>query len=437
MSKDHQHKSISVYFDTLGCAKNSVDSDKMQETLNDNGVYVTDNIHAADCIVVNTCAFIEAATQESIDTILEYKKFYPQKKIICAGCLVSRYKKDLKNSLTEVDKFLSCKEEYNIFETICDLYNINNTAKITQEDKHQKTFSYVKISEGCNNHCAYCTIPKIRGKLISSPYLDIKSDVSKEIDKGAKEIILVAQDCGVWGSDLPDKHNLSWLLNNLTKDFKNTKFRILYVYPKNIDDKLLFTIAKNNNIIEYLDIPMQHANKDILLSMNRTGDANSYLSLIKKIRTLMPNCTIRSTFIVGYPGETESQFDQLKKFIEQAKLDYAGIFEYSKEEGTKASRLKNQIKPAIKNGRYNELRDIADSISLETIDKKINNVYEVLIEGIEDNRVFGRAQFQAPDVDGIVYLKDISEFSKEIYPGKQINVKIVDTELYDLVGVVI
>lgn len=432
-------KMINVYFDTLGCAKNLTDTNKMLEILSSKNICIVNNVENSDVIIVNTCAFIEAAAQESINTILEYKKFYSDKKIIVTGCLVSRYKNDLINSLNEADDFLACEKESEIYNTIKKFfpnYNYGNTVVNKSTDKYiiNKTFAYVKISEGCNKFCSYCMIPYIRGRYFSIPYEQIKNDIEKYTNSGIKEIILVAQDCGVWGSDFQTKLSLSWLLDKLANDFNNIYFRILYIQPDEINSQLLNTIKKHDNIINYLDIPLQHSNKDILKRMNRKGSTKQFLSLISTIRKIIPNCTLRTTLMCGFPGETEENFDELMSFINLANLDYVGVFKYSDEEGTKASKLNDQIPENIKDKRLNLLVELIDNISLQKLEEKVGKKVSILIEGIEENRVYGRASFQAPDVDGYVYIENVSSFSDNIYIGKEIKVEIINTELYDLVG---
>lgn len=422
----------SIYFDTLGCAKNLCDTSKMEDALVHAGYQITSDVETSSAIVLNTCAFIEAACQESIDTFFEYRNYYIDKPIIVVGCLPSRYGNDLKYALKEADAFLSCSEEEKLPEVLSSL-GINSVSQIQIKSSSDLSYAYVKISEGCNNCCSYCMIPKIRGRYKSCSYDEIVKDCKKAINAGAKEVILVAQDCGAWGSDTGS--NLAWLLNNLSDEFPHTMFRTLYIQPKAINQELLDIIASKNNISKYLDIPMQHCSSKLLKSMNRSGNAQTYLELIRSIRKTIPQCTLRTTFIVGFPGETDQDFDDLCSFVQEANFDYAGCFEYSNEEGSASSKLPNQISRDIKFSRTNVLREILDNISLNKINDKIGSEFLITIEGFEDDRYYGRAPFQAPDVDGVVY---ISEFcnTEKISIGDTLNVKIQDTEGYDLVGVV-
>ncbi|MDO5329533.1 MAG: 30S ribosomal protein S12 methylthiotransferase RimO [Coriobacteriia bacterium] len=404
-----------LYFDTLGCAKNHVDTNHMIDDLSNNGYAIVDNPDVADIIILNTCAFIEAATSESIDTFFDYKNQYPEKKIVVAGCLVSRYKDDLKKSLSEADMFISCNQEENIVDILGKLNEIGN------KPEENKSYEYVKISEGCNRFCSYCTIPFIRGRYKSILYEDIARDVKKT---NAKEIVLVAQDCGAWGSDIGSK--LSYLLDKLAKDFPNKLFRVLYIQPDAIDKDLIAIFKFNKNIVNYFDVPIQHVSSRLLKSMNRKP-LNNFYDLIK---SNIPDAKLRTTIIVGYPGETEEDFEELCDFINKDYFDYVGIFKYSQEEGTKAAKLDNQVDEDTKNRRFNILRDICDSLSLGKIDKYIGTVQQIIVEGAEDDRMYGRCQFQAPDVDGVVYFP----YTKNINIGETVSVKIKDSELYDLVG---
>lgn len=430
---DNKMNPVVVYFDTLGCAKNSCDTTRMENILTENGCIITDQAELSQVIVLNTCAFIEAAAQESIDTFFEYRNFYKDKKIVVVGCLCSRYGKDLRDSLTEADAFLSCNKEDEIFNLIKDLDVKTQDTKSSQEVREFGPSRYIKISEGCDKWCSYCTIPFIRGKYRSVLYDEIKKEILECVS--AKEIVLVAQDCGVWGSDFDNDKDLSWLLENLSNDFKNLYFRTLYIQPDAIDEKLLKTMSSHDNICNYIDMPLQHCNAEILKLMNRSGSAKEFLSKIELIRSTIPDCVLRTTFISGFPGETDEQFDELCDFLEKAQFDYAGCFEYSQEEGTKASKLPNQIDKSVKYSRCNKVREICDEISLNKITNNIGKTFKVLIEGFEEGRLYGRTQYQAPSVDGVVFISEYSD-EQNIKIGDYVNVKIVDCEAYDLVGVI-
>lgn len=432
MNSFSSSKFANIYFDTLGCAKNSCDTDKMIKDVLSFGFNVVENPEKANVIVLNTCAFIEIATQESIDTFFEYRNFYKDKKIIVVGCLPSRYGSDLEKSLNEADGFLPCKKEDDLPKLIesFGFFPENICPK-----QNSKTFAYVKISEGCNRRCSYCMIPKIRGEYESVQYSEIKKDVFEKISNGASEIILVAQDCGVWGRDLSPKLNLSYLLDNLSSEFENIYFRILYIGPDGINKELLELINSKNNLINYLDIPLQHCNKKILQAMNRPGSEDEYLRTIDLVREIVPDCTLRTTFMVGFPGETDSQFEELCNFTKSVSFDYAGCFEYSNEEGSASAKFDKQVSDEIKHYRTNILREILDTISLDKLNSLIGKTYPIIIEGFEEGRYFGRAPFQAPEVDGLTFISKYQD--KKICIGDKLNVKICDTEAYDLVGRVV
>lgn len=435
MIDNSEHFNNAVYFDTLGCAKNVCDSQAMEENLKISGFKIVDDAKYCDAIILNTCAFIEAAIQESIDTFFDYKNYYTEKPIVVVGCLPSRYDKELEKSLPEASAFLKCNEEDKLAETLT-LLGLTpeiDKAKVSDTNPKMRSFAYVKISEGCNRNCSYCMIPKIRGKYKSFNYEEIDRDVNKAQSLGSKEIILVAQDCGVWGKDISS--SLYDLLDKLSNKFSDMIFRVLYIQPDAIDDKLLNLIASRKNISKYLDIPLQHCSEKLLCDMNRKGNAKDFLSKIEHIKNVVPECTLRTTFIVGFPGESEDDFEELCDFVSLAQFDYAGCFEYSNEEGSASSKLENQVADEIKYSRTNKLREILDTISLNKLDEKIGNVYPVLIEGKEEGRFYGRAPFQAPEVDGVVFISEYSEEEK-IIPGSILNVKIQDSEGYDLVGVV-
>lgn len=443
---------ITVAFDTLGCAKNLCDTNTMKDILISSGVKVTDDIDLCDCIILNTCAFIQSATQESVDTFFDYKNTYPNKKIIVSGCMCSRYKDKLETSLIEADAFVKCNDEDKILNYIKKIFNLDNVSISNKEenlnsqenitDNSKYVCSYVKISDGCNRQCSYCMIPKIRGKHKSIKYTDIKDDVINKIKHGAKEIVLVAQDCGSWGIDLNSKElnnitcsfNLAWLLDNLAFEFKDTYFRVLYIQPDAINKNLIYVIKKHQNLVNYFDIPIQHVSQDILKNMNRITDQSYIESKIKLIKSIIPEATLRTTLIAGFPGETNKDFNELVEFLNKSYFDYCGVFKYSDEEGSESSKLKNKIDDETISKRANLLQDVCDSIAIDKLDKKIQNIYKVLILGYEDNRLYGRASFQAPDVDGVVFI-DKYNFKPEI--GDIVNVKIISTEMYDLVGKIV
>lgn len=424
----------SICFVTLGCAKNEVDSAEMGEKLVKAGFSLVEDPSKADAVVVNTCSFIQAATEESIDAIFEVAGLENfergEAKLVIAGCMPARYGESLEEELEEASCFVPCSKEDDIVEIMRSLFPAFQPDESACESTvaASSPSAYVKISDGCDRFCSYCTIPYIRGRYHSFALEDIKGDVAKHIERGVKEIVLIAQDTGRWGNDFDEPSSLSRLLAELAESFEDAWFRVMYIQPEGVTDELLETIASHGNVCSYLDIPMQHVDQDILRSMNRSGSRDEHLALISRIRETIPGVTLRSTFIAGYPGETEDQFEALCDFVEEADLDYVGVFAYSQEEGTKAARLDCQIDEDTKHQRAQTLRDIADSLSTAKVSNRIGSRMDVLVLGREeDGQLFGRAQCQAPDVDGVVYLSQGE-------PGEVVSTVIENTLLYEMEG---
>lgn len=422
---------IAVCFVTLGCAKNEVDSDAMAMRLREDGIEVIDDASQANCIIINTCSFIQAATEESLAAIFDAADMenvaQGKSKIVVAGCMPARYGFDLEEELSEASAFVPCDKEDDIAQVVRSLFP-EKGHKTYGADTHKSPSRYVKISDGCDRYCSFCTIPFIRGRYRSFPFERIEHDVSAACETGAAEIVLIAQDTGRWGSDLGGEQTLAWLVEQLAKLHPQTWFRVMYVQPEGITDELLQVIARYPNVCPYLDIPFQHCNEDILYSMNRKGTASTYLELVAHIREMIPDVTIRTTLIAGYPGETDEAFQELLAFVESADLDYVGVFPYSCEDGTRAAELKNQIDEVTKLERAQQLRDVADSLSHARIAQRVGSSMDVLVLGCEeDGQLFGRAMCQAPDVDGVVYVDRGT-------PGQVIQVTISDTLLYEMEG---
>lgn len=432
------NKTYNVSFCTLGCAKNEVDSKKMADKLCKCGYKIVDDHESADAIIVNTCSFIKSATDESIEAILDIAGLIEDKgvsaKIIVTGCMPSRYGSELKSELPEVERFVKCDEEQDIIDVVSELIGMpENQASACDIDTLSKfkTYAYVKISEGCNRNCSFCTIPIIRGKYRSFPYADIKQDVDNAISDGAIEIDLIAQDTGHWGKDFEDKKTLAWLLCSLANDFPSTFFRVLYIQPDEIDEELLCVINKYPNIISYLDIPLQHTSRRILKDMNRSGSYDIFKEKIALIRELIPDVTLRTTLIAGFPGETDDEFDELIDFVNSSMFDYIGVFPYSDEDLAPSYKLPNKIPEIEINSRYSEIFELSESVATAKFAKYIGQVIPVLIEGIEDDgQIFGRAKFQAPEIDGVVFVNrgEVGEIK---------NVKIADSYMYYLEGEVV
>lgn len=440
-----------VSFITLGCAKNEVDTAHMTARLQQAGYEVLDwdslTLEAVeetpghlDAIIVNTCSFLQEAIEESLDTIFDVAGLPAvvngATKLVATGCLPSRYGSDLQAELQEAQLFIPCKEEDAIVAQLDELFGIErvNEQRFLRKDLARETrtsdspSAYVKISDGCDRFCSFCAIPFIRGRYHSFSFDEIREEVENLIDQGVAEIVLIAQDTGIWGSDLEPKQTLADLLDALASSFPKTWFRVLYIQPEHVDDALLHTIAMYGNICNYLDIPFQHADESLLKSMNRRGSYKEFIELIARIRSILPEVALRTTFIVGYPGETDEQFETLCDFVSEIDFDYVGVFAYSAEDGTKAAELPDQVDDDTKQERLRVLRDLADTVSSTQLARFIGKKLEVLVLGAEeDGQLLGRSHFQAPDVDGVTYID-----SGEI--GEVIPALIEDTLYYEMEG---
>lgn len=422
--------SKNVSFLTLGCAKNESDSARMQEDLIRAGYSIVDINDPADVIVVNTCSFIRSAIEESLDAVFEIAGYDSVAsggtKLVVCGCMPSRFGDDLAEELTEADKFVTCSEEDNIVEIIDDILGVSSVRDSVEVVFDYAPSEYVKISDGCNRFCSFCTIPYIRGRYHSFSYDEIASDVKAKVESGTKEIVLIAQDSGIWGLDLKPRENLASLLKRLAEAYPDTWFRVMYLQPAGMTDELLDVMAAHDNICKYFDIPLQHCDSAILKSMNRSGSRAEYEQMVARIRQRIPGVALRTTLIVGYPGETEEQFEDLCDFVSEAEFDYVGIFAYSPEDGTPAAELPDQIDEDTKQARLQELRDIADSVSSSVVSQRIGTSMDILVLGCEeDGQLYGRAQCQAPDVDGVTYLENGTV-------GEIHTVTISDTLLYEM-----
>ena len=431
---------MKVGFISLGCSKNLIDTEMCIGIFKKEKMEIVNNPEEADIIVINTCGFISSAKEEAINTILEmadYKENGNCKYLIVMGCLVKRYKKELEKSLPEVDLFLSIDEYDNLWEKIANLIGAEAKSKNTLDYMDRvvstgNTTAYLKIAEGCDNRCTYCAIPAIRGPYISRKFEDIIEEAKKLANSGIKEIIVIAQDTTKYGIDLYGKPRLAELLQELCKIEGFKWIRFLYAYPESITDELIKVVKENEKICKYFDIPLQHFSDSVLKRMNRKSDSKSIENLINKIRKEIPNVILRTTMIVGFPGETEEDFIELYEFVKRAKFEKLGAFKYSKEDGTPASRIKEQIHPKTKQARYNKLMELENKIATIKLEEKIGNIYEALIEGkTEDGEYYiGRSYMDIPDEDGVIFVK-----SKEnIEIGNWINCRITDVAQYDLIG---
>ena len=431
---------MNVGFVSLGCSKNLVDTEMMIGLFKNNNFKIVNNPKEAEIIVINTCGFIEPAKQEAINTILEMSE-YKNKKckyLIVMGCLVERYKKNLQKLLPEVDLFLSIKEYEKAWDEISKLINIPEEGKYTNMEYLEREIStgnnmaYLKIAEGCSNRCTYCAIPAIRGPFESRKIEDVLEEAEQLAKKGVKELVVIAQDTTKYGIDLYGKPRLAELLEKLCKIEGFKWIRFLYAYPETITDELIDVVKNNEKICNYFDIPIQHISNPVLKKMNRKSNEESIKELIKKIRKEIPNVIIRTSLIVGFPGETQEDFEKLCEFVKTAKFDRMGAFTYSKEDGTPAERLPNQIHGNTKKARYNKIMKIQKEISDQKGKEKIGKTYEVLVENksFDGKYLVGRTYMDVPDEDGVVYI----ESSDTSLIGKFIKVKITDYSDYDLVG---
>lgn len=409
----------------LGCARNLVDAQNILSNLKKQGHKIVD-IENADTVIANTCCFVDDAKKESVDAILdliELKKQGKIKKIILAGCLAQRYGTDLLSEFKEVDALIGIQKLTDDFST-----------ETLLTPKHS---AYVKICESCFNSCSFCIIPKIKGKFVSRSIESILKEINQLDEKGVKEINIIGQDITAYGMDIYKKKALAELLKEICRQVKNIKWiRLLYSYPAHITDELIDTIAKEELICKYLDIPLQHVNDQILKSMNRKLNKEKITALLKKVKRNIKDISLRSTFIVGYPGETTEQFEELYAFVKENDFDKLGVFMYSKEEGTKAYSMDKQISKAIKTSRYNKIMKLQRSISERRLGRFVGTIQKVLIDQkdeTQDNIYLGRTQYDAPDVDGLVFVKS----SKKLRSGDFVDVNITDSLEYDLYGEIV
>ena len=423
-------------FITMGCAKNEVDSAHMADLLVGAGYDVIDDPAQADVVIVNTCSFIQAATEESIEAILEAAGLLNVSQggahLVVSGCMPARYEGDLEAELPEVSRFIPCADEHNIVSVVDELLGIERIGDsrriVATPALGSAPSAYVKISDGCDRFCAYCTIPFIRGRYHSFSERDITDEVDRLVSAGSREIVLIAQDTGRWGADFEEKSSLAQLISHLAERHPDTWFRVMYIQPEGVTDDLIEAVAEHDNVCSYFDIPFQHCNPEVLRRMNRKGSGEEYLGLLEKIRTRIPGVTLRTTLIAGFPGETEEQFDELCDFVEEAGLDYVGVFAYSREEGTRAYDLDGQVDEDEKLARAQRIRDVADAVSTGVISARIGQAADVLVLGEEeDGQLFGRAMCQAPDVDGVTYVPAGEA-------GQFVHVVISDTLMYEMEG---
>lgn len=440
MTSDKLIKEKTIGVISLGCDKNRVDTEKMLAVLGSDKI--TQDQEEAQIIIVNSCAFLESSRKEAIETVFdvnELRKTGKLEKIVLTGCMPQKFVADMFDEFKEVDVFLGTGDYEYLPEAIELAYkgkrvNFVGKAKEFKEKKRVVTtplhYAYLKIADGCDNHCTYCLIPSIRGKYRSEKEEDLVAEAQSLGD--VKELILVAQDVTRYGEDIYGENKFAELLRKLSALDNIGSIRILYCYPDKLTDELIAEIKNNNKIIKYLDIPLQHADPVVLKRMNRKGTGEGYLKLIAKLRKEIPDIAIRSTFIAGFPGETEEQFENLLEFIKEAKLTNAGFFAYSMEEGTPAYRLSDQIDEKVKQSRVKKLYAAQKKVSEERNKSLVGKQIKVICDGVDYDKqsFYGRAYFSAPEIDGKAYFT----YDGEIKQGEYYNVKITKADAYDLYG---
>ncbi len=436
-----------VYMVSLGCSKNLVDSEVMLGLLEKDGYAVTQEPEDANLLLVNTCGFIGSAVKEAIDEILEltrYKKDAPAKKQVVTGCLVQRYGTELEKELPEVDLFIGT----NGFHTIVDqlygkkvpvplAHSLEQTPFLMDSSIPRKVSTpphraYMKITEGCINRCSYCLIPDIRGKLRSRTIPDLTTEARRLDAEGVKELTLVAQDLLAYGLDLEKRTNLIVLLKQLLAETNIPWIRLLYLHPARVNKELLLLMAANTRLIPYLDIPFQHVSDHILRLMNRPYTQVKLIQLMETIRHILPLAALRTTMMVGFPGETEDDIAEMTDFLQKHHFDHLGVFAYANEEGCKAASLPDQIAEEIKEERLRKIMELQAGISFGALQKHVGAVEQVLVEGLSresDLLLEGRTRYQAPDIDGCVYIT-----RGTVEPGALVDVTITEAHTYDLVG---
>ena len=455
---------MNVGFVSLGCSKNLIDTECLIGTFKDNRFQIVNEEEKADILVINTCGFIESAKEEAINTILEMAEYKKQRcqYLIVMGCLVQRYYGDLVKALPEVDLFIKIEDYDKLWEKIEDLLKrgivekkIRKTQKkrqkitdipqmpmLTQQEFLNRTittgnnYAYIKIGEGCSNKCTYCAIPYIRGPFASRKMEDILEEANMLANKGIKELIVIAQDTTKYGIDIYGEPKLAELLEELTKIEGIHWIRFLYAYPEGITKELIQVVANNDKIAKYFDIPIQHIANTVLKRMNRRTSKEQIEMLLKMIREQIPNVVLRTSLIVGFPGETKEDFAELKEFVKNAKFDKLGTFMYSKEDGTPAEKLPNQVHGNTKKARYHQIMKEQQEISKELQSRKIGKTYEVLIEDMSfDGKYYiGRTMQDVPEMDGIVYIKNETETKPEEMINHFKNCKVIEVSDYDVIA---
>ncbi|MCI8336014.1 MAG: 30S ribosomal protein S12 methylthiotransferase RimO [Peptococcaceae bacterium] len=433
-----------VFVVSLGCSKNLVDSEIMLGLAKEGGYVLAQVPEEADAIIVNTCGFILSAKKEAIETILEmaqYKETGRCRALLVTGCMVSKYQEELAEAIPEVDGFLHIDEYAQVVSVLNQLLNDTLKGEKSHWEKDlylyrhlttPKHTAFLRVADGCNNHCTFCIIPQLRGRYISRPMEDILAEARQLYEAGVKEIILIAQDTTNYGIDLYGERKIAELLDKVS-DIPFFWVRMLYAYPDKINEQLLAVMAQKTNICHYLDIPFQHSHDDILKRMGRKSSQKQLQEVLQKCRDYLPDIALRSTFMVGFPGEDKRKFDHMLHFLKDAKLDWVGVFQYCPEEGTPSAKYPHQVREGTKEKRYIETMELLAGISAEGKKRWLGQDLPVIIEELptaESPFYMARSQYHAPEVDGVVWVNS----EKPLSIGDIVTVHIIDSEVYDITG---
>ena len=432
-----------VLFVTLGCAKNEVDTDRMRAILVQEGFCEASDVEGADVVLVNTCSFLASATSEGIEVTLdladEIAAGVREKPIVMCGCIPSRYGEELSQELPEVAAFVRADEEDGIAEVVRSVLEMGEPTcdvPVAPLRTVEGASAFVKVSDGCDRYCTFCAIPYIRGRYYSRPAEEILAEVEGLVKGGVREVVLIGQDTGVWGSDLKEPLTLAWLLREVAAVVRpyGAWVRVLYLQPEGMTDELVSTIRDTPEVLPYIDIPIQHSEAPVLHAMGRKGSAEELHALFTRLREQIPGIVLRSTAMAGFPGETDGQFEALLDFLEEEHFDYCSVFAYSQEDGTAAARMKGQVDERVKLERTQLLQDVAERCGFAATASHVGEVADVIVDGVEDGpdgpELVGHAWFQAPDSDGAVHIEE-GEFAV----GDVVRCRFTDAFCYELVGV--
>lgn len=435
-----------ILFITLGCAKNEVDTDRMRALLLAAGFAEADDVDDADAAIVNTCSFLASATEESVEATLELAEGRAEGvrscPIIMCGCVPSRYGDDLPEQLPEVAAFVKADDEDGIVGVVADVLGISVAAPVLDAGAMLRTVqgasAFVKISEGCDRFCAFCAIPYIRGRYHSRPADEIVAEVSALMEQGVREVILIGQDTGIWGSDFEGDQTLAKLLVRVAEAVRPYSgwVRVLYLQPEGMTDELIAAIRDTPEVLPYIDIPIQHCSERVLKAMGRSGDPEQLHALFARLRDEIPGMVLRTTGMAGFPGETDEEADELYDFIEAEEFDYTSVFAYSQEEGTRAAAMPDQVDEDVKLERTQRLIDLVEELGFSATAKHVGERVKVIIDGVEETEdgveLIGHTWFQAPDCDGAVHIQ-----SGEAAVGDIVTVDLVDSFCYEMVGTIV